>query len=102
MITYSNSKVEVSDGFADSPISKARIVITSVSPNATVSMWIPDYEQKRFRRRDKLTKAKIKELRDGAIEIVGISEMLVKDIHVASKEAEVRWVVTPGKCKGCS
>jgi hypothetical protein len=101
MITYSNSEVEVTDGFADKPITKARIVITSVSPNATVSMWVPDYEQKRFRRRDRLTKAKIKELRDGMIEVIGISEMLVRDVRVDPKSAEVRWMIKPKNCEGC-
>lgn len=102
MITYSNSKVEVEDGFADGPVTKARIVITSVSPNATVSMWVPDYEQKRFRRRDKLTHAQIKELRDGTIEIVGASEMLMQEVMLSKQDAQVRWVVTPGECKGCN
>lgn len=102
MIIYANSTVEVEDGFADSPIEHARIVITSVSPKATVSLWVPDYDQNRFRRRDRLTKAKVKDLRDGRIEIVGISEMLVKDVKVPASQAEVTWLVAPGGCKGCN
>jgi hypothetical protein len=77
----------------------ALVVVNGESPNATVRISAPDYDAKKFRLVDRLTKAEAKRKGD-TWTFTGVSDHLRDTVHAPDSRLSVQVTPAPG-CEDC-
>lgn len=76
-----------------------RCRINTNGPRSVLSVL--DRERRRFRSVDALRDPSAVQLRDGTVEITGMSEQLHDEVGMTPSESTVTWRVTLRKCASC-